>query len=151
MTEVQQPEIPPSPKLSLRLRVLFFFGDPLIAVCLLLVSILVAIAGTAAGKSELVLSGIVLALSAIGFLFLVVLMSLETLNGWAAQILRNVAALHDEEMQKLEVVRRSPSSLKLGSRGLWPSGCGGRPEQEYSPPQRGIHRGYRCAPGKRSS
>jgi hypothetical protein len=70
-----------SPKLSLRMRLLFLFGDPLIALGLLAASILEAITGAITGRWEWTLCGIALAISAVGLLVLVLLMSLETLNG----------------------------------------------------------------------
>jgi hypothetical protein len=104
----QQPDVAASQKLPLRLRVLFFYGDPLIALILLVASVLTAIVGVVAGKSSWILCAVVLALSAIGLLGLILLMAIETLNGRAQKVLSNVAALYDAgELQ--------PSNLKLGS------------------------------------
>jgi len=111
----QQPDVTASQKLPLRLRVLFFYGDPLVSLIVLMVAVLTAIVGAVAGKSSWVLCGIALAISAIGLLALVLLMALDALNGRAGQVIASMAALHDTEMEKLTAAQRQPSSLKLGS------------------------------------
>lgn len=109
MSETQQSKLP------IRLRILFSFGDPLIPLCLLLAAILAAIAGVLAGRSAWTLFGIALAIAAIGFLGLLLLMALETLNGWASRILSSIVSLHDEEVKKLAASETQFSGLKLGS------------------------------------
>jgi hypothetical protein len=113
MTNEVQAE-PQAPKFSLRMRILFFVGDPLIALGLLAASILAAIAGTLTHRPELTPSGVVLAMAAVGLLALLLLMGLETLNGWTREILLKITALQDEELQKLATAQR-PSGLKLVS------------------------------------
>jgi hypothetical protein len=103
---VQQPDTPAAPQISLRLRILFFAGDPLFALGVLTTSILTVIAGTTAGRWEWTLAGIGLAVAAMGLFFLVLLISLDSLNGWAREILSGITSLHSEEMQKLAGTQR---------------------------------------------
>jgi hypothetical protein len=105
----QQPDAPGPPQISLRLRILFFSGDPLFALGLLAASILTVIAGTAAGRWEWTLAGIGLAIAALGLFFLVLLISLDSLNGWAREILAGITSLHSEELQKLTGAQRRPT------------------------------------------
>jgi hypothetical protein len=102
------------PKCSLRMRILFFVGDPLVALGLLVASILVAITGAVTRWPELALCGVVFALAAVGLFTLVLLMGIETLIGWSREIAGKLALLRDEEIQKLAAAQRPPST-KLGS------------------------------------
>jgi hypothetical protein len=102
------------PRLSLRMKILFFVGDPLVALGLLVASILVAITGTVTRWPELTLCGIVFALAAVALFTLVLLMGIETLIGWSREIAGKLTDLHDEELQKLSATQRPPST-KLGS------------------------------------
>ena len=117
MTESeQQSDTSQLQKVSLRLRVLFFFGDPLFALILLVASVLAAIVGTIAGKWQWTLCGATLAISAIGLFFLVLLISVDSVNGWAREILSGITSLHSEELQKLAGAQRRPAPEQPMSR-----------------------------------
>jgi hypothetical protein len=116
MSEAAQHPDAPTPQISFSLRVLFFFGNPLIALGLLGAAVLAAIVGTAAGKSVLIIGGIVLAISAIGVFLLVGLIALDSLNGRAAEILSGIMSLHSEELQKLASAQQRPAPEPFSSR-----------------------------------
>jgi hypothetical protein len=109
MSEAAQQSDAPAPQISFSLRVLFFFGNPLIAVGLLGAAVLAAIVGTVAGKLALIFGGIALAISAIGVFLLVGLIALDSLNGRAAEILSGITSLHSEELQKLAAAQQRPA------------------------------------------
>jgi hypothetical protein len=111
----QQSGTASTPKPRLHLRFFFFFGNPFIPLCLLIASILASTAGILAGRWTLTLFGIALAIAAIGFLALLLLMGLETLNGWASRILSGITELHDTEVGRLAASQTPFSGLKLGS------------------------------------